>query len=41
MKGDLAEARAWYERARKLGSQAAQEKLKELEHAKSVAAKRA
>jgi hypothetical protein len=41
IKGDVAEARSWYERARELGSQAAQEKLKELEHAKSVAAKRA
>jgi hypothetical protein len=41
IKGDLAEARAWYERARELGSQAAQEKLQELEQAKSVAAKRA
>jgi hypothetical protein len=41
IKGDLAEARAWYERARELGSKAAQEKLQELEQAKSVAAKRA
>ena len=41
IKGDLAEARAWYERARELGSQAAQEKLQELDQAKSVAAKRA
>lgn len=38
IKGDLAEARAWYERARELGSQTAQEKLQEL--TKSVAAKR-
>jgi hypothetical protein len=41
IKGDLAEARSWYERARELGSQAAQERLQELERAKSVAAKRA
>lgn len=40
IKGDLAEARLWYERARELGSQAAQEKLQELEEAQSVAAKR-
>jgi hypothetical protein len=39
IKGDLAQARAWYERARELGSQAAQERLQEL--TKSVAAKRA
>jgi hypothetical protein len=30
MKGDPAEARAWYERARELGSEAAKEKLEEL-----------
>jgi hypothetical protein len=41
IKGDVAEARAWYERARELGSQAAREKLEELEQARSVAAKRA
>ena len=41
IKGDLAEARAWYERARELGSQAAQEKLQELDQAKPVTAKRA
>ena len=38
IKGDLAQARAWYERARELGSQAAQEKLEELKDAPSVAA---
>jgi hypothetical protein len=38
IKGDLAKARAWYERARDLGSQAAQEKLQEL--TKSVTTKR-
>lgn len=32
MKADPAEARAWYERARELGSQAAKEKLEELKH---------
>jgi hypothetical protein len=41
IKGDVAVARAWYERARELGSQAAQEKLRELEPARSVATKRA
>jgi hypothetical protein len=41
IKGDVAEARAWYERARELGSQAAQEKLRELEPARSVPTKRA
>ena len=40
IRGDLAQARAWYERARELGSQAAQEKLRELEPARSVATKR-
>jgi TPR repeat protein len=39
IKGDLAVARSWFERARELGSQAAQERLQEL--TKSVAAKRA
>jgi hypothetical protein len=33
MKADPAEARAWYERARDLGSQAAKGKLEELKHA--------
>ena len=32
IKGDLAEARAWYERAWELGSVSAQEKLEELKH---------
>jgi len=38
IKGDLAEARAWYERARELGSVYAQEKLEDLKHALPVAA---
>ena len=38
--GDLAQARSWYERPRELGSQAAQEKLRELEPARSVATNR-
>ena len=41
IKGDLAQAWAWYARARKLGSQAAKQKLQELEQAQSVATKRA
>ncbi|MGC2410850.1 MAG: hypothetical protein WA441_12855 [Methyloceanibacter sp.] len=40
IKPDLAEARAWYVRARELGSAAAQERLEELKHAMSVAAER-
>jgi hypothetical protein len=40
IKGNLAEARAWYERARELGSQAAQGKLQELEQTQSVSTKR-
>lgn len=40
IKGDLVKARAWYERARELGSQGAQRKLDELKHAASVAAER-
>jgi hypothetical protein len=38
IKGDLAEARAWYERARELGLVSAQEKLEDLKHALPVAA---
>jgi hypothetical protein len=40
IKGDWVKARAWYERARELGSQGAQRKLDELKHAASVAAER-